>query len=235
MDRITDICSGDPTPTKWKRLGEWLRGQSVSAGHGLRISRNPVTGTTISAITDPSYPSGSYVHPFKVSVRSIEGDPTLFVAYGAASFLMLSDDTNPPYNLEIQTAWDSAADPIEFLQGDPMNAGGAVGFAVLTPSTTYGVWLVLTASPDTIANPFTTSGEYTNLVVWHYSPSDCKVVVSSTATSHLAAYSGSAGEVGYFLAQVDVDANGGATIKQHRKSDLCLPLVALPQDIQFPT
>ena len=205
---INDIFRGPPTPAKWTALGEYLRGQRITGGRGIMISSNPITGTVVKATARRDYAAGGsrYTHPFEVSTRIESETLNLYVSYGVASYATIADDGDPPYNAEIAVAWDSEADPIELLDNDPNRTTEAIGSSALSASTNYGVWLVLKGDSGTITNPFVTDDEYTQLVVWGYLPAYCKIDVSSTQTSRLSAYSGAAGEVGFFLARVEVDA-----------------------------
>lgn len=206
-------------------------------------------GVPQSSVTPPSYGprkrepqetvrlnprSGSasgYTHPFKIEV---DADLKLRVNYGAASYTMILSD-EWPHNAEVTTAWDLTASPDPlYLKNDPFNPTAEVGYSQLATSTTYGVWLVITTNSDFINNGLGTETEYTDLQIWHMIPDTCRVIVSSSQKSRLSPYFGDDGDIGYFLGSVAVDGDDVVTIIQHRRSDLVLPVVAVPRAIQFP-
>jgi hypothetical protein len=109
--------------------------------------------------------------------------------------------------------------------------GGTVGHLVLSVSTTYGVWIRLGRSSGSHTS---TDPEFDTVLSQGFAGS--AVIITDTTNIDPDddwTYSGSYSYI--FIGQVAVDAGGIATIKQHLKSDLVIPLAStLPNDIVHP-
>lgn len=235
-----DIFNSPPSPASWRKLGAYLRKHEVTAGMGLRMSRDSAAGTIISAASRANgVPPVGYNHPFKIDVRNELNDDEdvetrLYVNYGAISTQGIRTDEAPSF-VDITTAWDFGNSL--YLANDPIYPTGTVGYSILSPETTYGVWLVLQYVYLSIANTFPTTDDYANIAQWYVTPSACNIVVSSSQTDMQARYSGATSpgkDIGFPLGIVTIDAYGAATVKQHRRSDLVVPCFALPDNIEFP-
>lgn len=187
---------------------------------------NPEFQKTIE-INDPrSRSSSSYDHPFKLSVT--DGD--LYVNYGCLLVPQVYGDTaNKPFvTLEEATvSVDTGA-----LNNHP--DGLDAGFLALSSSTTYGVWFELTwATPGAYDKTAGIGGEFVNWIICNFSLS-ASVVISDTytASAFISSIMGAnAGKSYIFIGTVDVDSEGGATIKQHLRSDLTVPALTFPSQI----
>lgn len=46
---LSEIFAGQPTPERWRMLGEYLKSQTIKSGPGIRVNSNTASGTVISA------------------------------------------------------------------------------------------------------------------------------------------------------------------------------------------
>ena len=229
---LTEIFRGPLTTSKWQALGRYLTSQQITGGGGIRIARD-VHGTIITARpASIAFPSPAHRHPYQIRCDIIEGDPVLFVGHGAATTQYFYDSGGFPVLRSIATRFDSVIPT--YLENDPINPTGTVGFSTLTASTDYGVWLVLEMVSTTHTNGLITDDEYAQLFQMAGDVNTCRVDVSTSQVSGDDYYVGGPGEVGFYIGKVSVDSAGSATITQVLRSDVVVPVVVVPKAIVHP-
>jgi hypothetical protein len=166
----------------------------------------------------------SYAHPFKLFTAEEDSEIRLFVYHGAITALDWSGAAALPSFNDLNPIIGMAQ-----TYDDPF--GGTVGHLVLSVSTTYGVWIRLGRSSGSHTS---TDPEFDTVLSQGFAGS--AVIITDETNIDPDddwTYSGSYSYI--FIGQVAVDAEGIATIKQHLKSDLVIPLAStLPNDIVHP-
>lgn len=163
-------------------------------------------------------------HPWKLFVEEQSSEIRLFTWHGAITVLQWSgSDVLPSFN---------DMNPIIGMAqtfGDPF--GGTVGHLVLDVSKTYGVWIRLGRSSGTHTS---TDTEFDDVLSQGFAGS-AVIIADDTKIDPDDDWDYSGTNSYIFIGQVSVDANGAATIKQHLKSDLVIPLAStLPSGIIHP-
>jgi hypothetical protein len=166
----------------------------------------------------------AYFHPFKLFTAEEDSEIRLFVYHGAITALDWSGAAALPSFNDLNPIIGMAQ-----TYDDPF--GGTVGHLVLDVSTTYGVWIRLGRSSGSHTS---TDPEFDTVLSQGFAGS--AVIIADETNIDPDddwTYSGSYSYI--FIGQVAVDAEGIATIKQHLKSDLVIPLAStLPNDIVHP-
>jgi hypothetical protein len=166
----------------------------------------------------------AYFHPFKLFTAEEDSEIRLFVYHGAITALDWSGSAALPSFNDLNPIIGMAQ-----TYDDPF--GGTVGHLVLSVSTTYGVWIRLGRSSGSHTS---TDPEFDTVLSQGFAGS--AVIIADETNIDPDddwTYSGSYSYI--FIGQVAVDAEGIATIKQHLKSDLVIPLAStLPNDIVHP-
>lgn len=106
---LYQIFQGGPSDYKWKQLGDYLKGNELNAGKGIKIENSTSSGSIISA-KQPREKKQSQAPPFSV--------------------LSLRKTSSTQYSVELQEGWvierktkyDSAVDAVSFHE---VNLGGA--------------------------------------------------------------------------------------------------------------
>jgi hypothetical protein len=176
---------------------------------------------------------GSFVHPFKLIVTTSGANTVLRVRYGdikAGHIVTDSASNDIPSFRKVQTTINTGD-----LVDDPI-APGTVGEITLAASTTYGVWIEVDfEDPGTnYRNPYGgVSYQWVNWIPMQFSTT-ARIVVDSTLTDEddAAAKTAANSDKGYYyVGKVALDADELATITQHLKSDLTLPVFGFPFQI----
>jgi hypothetical protein len=200
------------------------RGEAVKAADFNSI-RQAVARLARSGIPDlPRIMPTTYKHPFKLFTAEEDSEIRLFVYHGAITALDWSGAAALPSFNDLNPIIGMAQ-----TYDDPF--GGTVGHLVLDVSTTYGVWIRLGRSSGTHTS---TDPEFDDVLSQGFAGS--AVIIADDTNIDPDddwTYSGSYSYI--FIGQVAVDAGGIATIKQHLKSDLVIPLAStLPSGIDHP-
>ena len=167
----------------------------------------------------PGSPSGRGSHPFQLSVAG--GD--LSVEWGLVEAARLHSVVAGVCNVvpnPIDVLFNSY-----YLANNPF--GYAAGVEALSPSTTYGVWLVVTFADSDLYMIPPVGG-----VFWYARQASAgagaQIVVDTTYVdwSQTLDFKTSLAddEVGHFIGKIVVDEDGVAVIQQFRFSDIYIPL-----------
>lgn len=204
---------GKPVEDTIRGLIDFARASRLTGFIGGRVVET-ANGTTI--ITDPARPArsggGERSHPFKIVADEVAGNPVIRVADGA--FTVESWFTNGNI-IECNAEEETVA-----IGSGNIGTESGDGYLSVSASTTYGVFIVA-ETLTTSATVFTNGTGYPGKIRIF----DPLVAISSTNTTaaSLNAMTSSgtyAGYCGWFLGTVVVDASGGITITQYRKSDI---------------
>lgn len=211
------VRPGDPPKAEWaNRVRECLQ---RLAGRGI----NDAPGLP---------PATPYIHPFQLFPAYESSAYVLRVAIGRVTAQRwVYDGANPPrYSAEdVQVYYDTS---VGDLLNDDFGPTGSLGDIDLSPSTTYGVWLIAAITEATRLDP-TANGYFSNISDFYCS--GASIVVNSTypdfddAATYTLALSGS--KALYYLGQVTTVTGGEFTFKQWRKSDICVGNATMPADI----
>jgi hypothetical protein len=213
-------------------LSRAIRRRTPTAGPGIRIAETADAGFIISTLAAQAAADG-YLHPFKIRVSTVGEEIRGYVNHGAATARTWNSTEYPVFQ-DILTLFGSGGE----LENDPfLPLGGTVGYEVLSASTTYGVWLIITITTGTADNPG--SGEFDQVESYYGAPGGSVIGFSSdyTTLSQGPAYAAAVGGGPFamiYLGQVSLDSSGEPTIRQHRRSDVVIPIASLPKAIQFP-
>jgi hypothetical protein len=208
---LADIFSGAISPAKWRALGEFLGKSRITGGQGVRV-RQVAGQTIISARREGRCLLDSYRHPFQIFAAEVSGNPVIRVADGA--FTVQSWFTNGN-TIEC----NALEDPV-LIGGGSLGVDSGDGYLSVSPSTTYGVFVVA-KTLATSGSAFTNGTGYPGKIRIY----DPIIAISSsnTTASSLNAMTSAgtyAGYCGWFLGTVAVDAGGAMVISHHRKSDI---------------
>jgi hypothetical protein len=172
-----------------------------------------------------------YTHPWKITV---DEDLGLSVGFGAVTTQALFEGNLQSSYPEVSVTFDGT----NYLTGDPYHLEGPYGSTTLSNSASYGVWLKLERQPALgIDGGF--DSDYEGLIT-SVIASAATIFVSTeylgpgywTNTATAPPYADDFAYV--FLGRVVVSSGGVATITQHRRSDLVMPMLAYPYGINFP-
>jgi hypothetical protein len=173
-----------------------------------------------------------YIHPFQLFPAYESSAYILRVAIGRVTAQRwVYDGANPPkYSAEdVQVFYDTSAGD---LVNDDFGPTASLGDIDLSPSTTYGVWLVAAISEVARLDP-TGNGYFTNIADFYCS--GASIVVNSTypdfddAAAYSVTLTGS--KALYYLGQVTTVTDGDFSFKQWRKSDISIGDSIMPADI----
>lgn len=199
-------------------------GQPITAAHFNAI-RESIARLARSGVPEgPKIYPRRYDHPWRLFTQEESSEIRLYVWHGAITVLQWSgSDALPSFN-DLNPIIGMAQ-----TYGDPF--GGTVGYLVLSTSTTYGVWIQLVRSSGTHTS---TDTEFDDVLSQGFAGSAFIITdPTNVDPDDDWTYSGSYSYI--FIGQVEVDSNGAATIKQHLKSDLVIPLAStLPSGIIHP-
>lgn len=173
-----------------------------------------------------------YTHPFQLFPAYESSAYVLRVAIGrvTAQRWVYNGASPPKYSAEdVQVYYDTSSGD---LLNDDFGPTGSLGDIDLSPSTTYGVWLIAAITEATRLDP-TANGYFANISDFYCS--GASIVVNSTypdfddAATYTLALSGS--KALYYLGQVTTVTGGDFMFKQWRKSDICVGNATMPADI----
>ena len=211
------VRPGDPPKAEWaNRVRECLQrlaGRGVEKPPGLP-------------------PTPPYIHPFQLFPAYESSAYVLRIAIGRVTAQRwVYDGANPPkYSAEdVQVYYDTS---VGDLMNDDFGPTSSLGDIDLSPSTTYGVWLIAAITEATRLDP-TANGYFTNISDFYCS--GASIVVNSTypdfddAATYAPTLSGS--KALYYLGQVTTVTDGEFSFKQWRKSDICIGNATMPADI----
>lgn len=226
---LPEIFSGPITQAKWRELGRYLTGGVIRGGSGVRV-RNVGGKTIISRVkARPPGPSDAAEDPPFLIRCSIDPDTSelrLYVSKGRLTALSwLEGDAFPRFEEMLVTIGSGR------LTGDAFSPYVTDGFQVLSPSTTYGVWVSLARFTNETFGDGPTSLYWEKFTV--YSHRTGTIVTSSTYTDPEDGPDFTDASTGappmIYLGRVTVDAESGFTISQYRRSDIVLPAFGMPQ------
>ena len=230
--RLSEKNFGMPMPPGGTTSPEWPETRRKDGDE--RPKREPVTH----GIPDPppvveskQRPQSGYEHPFKIVTGTVGDEIRLYLCHGAFSCWGFDSETFPQV-IELPPVFTGAG--AGNLLRDPFDTEAA-GYSVLSPDTEYGVWIVTAyASGTPLSNP-AGDADIPTIRQWTAIGTSPRVEVSASQTNRLLKWVPAAGdEIGYFIGKVSVAADGSVAVKQWRKSDLIVPMVALPASINFP-
>jgi hypothetical protein len=178
---------------------------------------------------------GSYLHPFKIVMDGLD----LYVYQGRITTYALNGSFLP-YPTEI---------PVEYspghtdLLGDTYPAtNGSPGFTTLSAGGTYGVWVVCDQYEYTTSPPSFVDDYYAVVAYAPQIPASAQVYVSSNvneieytnSSDVVTAFAGTlSNPAAFFIGKVEVDGDGGVTVKQWRKSDIFAQMTVFPDEFIY--
>ena len=223
------------TATKLNALVAAINENEVQTGVGVLVTRGP-GGTTLTVRQQRQPPP--YIHPFKIfhayEKNGSADQHRLRVQIGRVTVQRwVADGTDPPiYSAEdVLVAYENSSGD---MMGDDFGPTGDLGHYDLTATTSYGVWLLVASTYHDRISPLTT--QFPTIRDFH--GTTATVFPSSTYTNYTDAeafcktLSGNDRAL-YYLGRVETDSDGGATVKQWRKSDVCMGNDSLPKDIDI--
>ena len=174
--------------------------------------------------------SGSYFHPWKITTETVSSQLRLKVGYGAVTSMRLNPNVQPTM-ISLESLFNATTPT--YLKGDPYNPTGTEGYAVLTASTTYGVWVQIGRSATESQAGFGGS-DYDGL-----SSEPLNGEVSILVTSAFPDFNDQPtfddDYAFVHVGTVTVNGSSVATTVQRLKSDIFLPIVTYPYGINFPS
>lgn len=204
---------GKPVEDTIRGLIDFARASRLTGFIGGRVVET-ANGTTI--IADQSRPAssvgGARSHPFKIVADEVAGNPVIRVSDGA--FTVQSWFTNGNL-IECNAEEEAVA-----IGAGNIGTESGDGYLSVSPSTTYGVFILaetLMTSTTAFANGTGYPGKvrvFDPLVVIDSTNTTASSLNAMTSTGSYSGY------CGWFLGTVVVDAVGGITITQYRKSDI---------------
>jgi hypothetical protein len=212
-----------PIKTTDKTLAAWcneVRNSLIQLEGRIPTMRGGMTG------------GGKRLDPFSIVVSGTD----LKVQYGnvKAGFIATDNDTSPGNDIISFREVGITINTGELI-ADPLGTG-VPGALTVSTSTTYGVWLELDfEDPGTnYRNPWSGRGmQFINWLPMQFSTSG-RVIISSTYTlgSQVTTLTAASVKKGYaYVGKVVVNGSGVATITQHLRSDIILPVFGLPHQI----
>jgi hypothetical protein len=184
--------------------------------------------------------ASSELPPFKIVVGVESDELRLYVNKGRITTFGFTSGSsnNKPCAIDIAVDFEPVTSD---LLNDDFGFSGIVGYSVLSPSTTYGVWVVVAQ----MFGSYLPVSDFKNFEQIHEWSADNagsirgEIYVTSAAgetefgdgravtTAFNATYDA---PCAFYLGKVEVDANGSATIKQWRTSDIFSQMTALPDE-----
>ena len=173
--------------------------------------------------------TGGGSRSWTISTYMVGAELRVKVGYGAVTSMRLNPNVQPTM-ISLESLFNATTPT--YLRGDPYNPTGTEGYAVLTASTTYGVWVQIGRSATESQAGFGGS-DYDGL-----SSEPLNGEVSILVTSAFPDYDDQPtfddDYAFVHVGTVDVDADSVATVKQRLRSDIFLPIVTYPYGINFP-
>ena len=188
---------------------------------------------------DPTYPvTSSYVHPYKIFVNWDGTAYTMQMQVGRFTTMRMGSiaGVGTLFTDEQTLAYYQSAGA---FRGDDFDTN-TLGEMTLSPSTIYGVWVTSGVSLTTgYGNPVGASTRQFDKVD-DYRAGGATVRISSTYTAYTDAVtyanslvSGTYGNTVYYIGRIETFTDGSYTVKQWRKSDICVGNMGLPNDIHI--
>lgn len=190
---LFDIFQGRLTDTKWKKLGEYLKGREIQAGRGIIIENSSINGTVISTEKPREIPR-SQAPPFSViGIRKDGSDWKLQLQEGWV----------------IQRVTTSTGDAVEFKE---VQIGGSAMSTRERPEITVAhndfVFVSYTTTDDGLINNTPTIQVGTNPTSTHHQPQPSTGCASSGDGSY---------NVKLFKFVIE---NGGPKVVYYQQSDI---------------
>ena len=181
---------------------------------------------------------GSYVHPYKIYVNWDGAAYTMQMQVGRFTTMRMGSIAGVGTLItdEQTLAYYQSAGA---FRGDDFDTN-TLGEMTLSPSTVYGVWVTSGVSLTTgYGNPVGASTRQFDKVD-DYRAGGATVRISSTYTAYTDAVtyanslvSGTYGNTVYYIGRIETFTDGSYTVKQWRKSDICVGNMGLPNDIHI--
>lgn len=233
-----------PVAATVKEIIDFLRASRIVHVKGGKLRETP-NGTTLEINQGPQGKRAT--HPFKLSWDKDGSTIRLWVHYGLVDVPMIVEDSPGSWIITSLPRSPFMSNGSSLLLYDPTDEdASSAGFETLSASTTYGVWLKLTADAkivdvvgqlsaakgigpassqwydDALITPYGPSGASSSLATIHI---DSDYTVPGDASTIVANNTGFAY---YYVGKVTVGTDRVTEILQYRKSDLIVPPVMLP-------
>ncbi len=164
---------------------------------------------------------GVPAHPFKIVVETVDDEIRAYVWNGAVTYQSWATEDKPIY-LEADITINAGS-----LRGDPFPIY-AEGYVELAAETDYGVWLKLGRTVETEAFNFEPTNEPYLGLNYYGTNNYCEVIVTSSFVDKSDTPTFDTNNDFAYIGKISVDAEGGATILQYRKSDFVTGIVTWP-------
>ena len=170
-------------------------------------------------------PNLNYLHPFKLFTIDTATERRLYVGPGRVT-MMQWNGTAYPKMAECLVSFNSAN-----LYNDAFGTFSTNGYLTLAASKTYGVWLEIewydAYFPNIVSGSAVFSGAVNNIQVRYGNTGGALIRTSETYTDYddgTAFANSESQNAMIYIGKLETDANGVATIKQYRRSDVVIPM-----------